>query len=246
MREHVRAFAPYVLGALTLNALRRLVGDDAATWSVTIGVPLMLGLLGGGALVRDRVDRWRTMRTLRQLPAARRLEALASFDPAMQALFANALALDGSEVTDGPVERFPFPLRRIGLLERAEIVVVAFGVAALLFVGFAEVGTVTTRWALLVVGILTLPAAIVLRSWHRRSCSVLEVSPFGIVEVTADGRRTRIGFAQSLILVNEPRWRRMQIGPAASDLRITLHYGRMGFFHLVDRVLEYGGFREAV
>ena len=243
MNERPQAILTIVLALLLLRALQTLGGSDAAAWVVILGVPLGHAAVWLARRISEAWDRWRATQMLRRLPHERRLQLLELVDEHTREVLRNGLARDGSEVSDGFVESFPFPARRIRLAEWLHTLTLAFGILALGLVGLTQGGSRTGRWVLTIAGTLTLPLSLILRRWQRTLRSVVEVSAFQLTVVHHDGTRMGIPFAQSLVLMNEPRWRRARIGPPDHPFRVTLHYGRMGFTRLIDRVVEYGGFR---
>ncbi len=81
--------------------------------------------------------------------------------------------------------------------------------------------------------------------WWRRArllASVLEVSPFAISEVAADGSRRTILWSQVGWLKGRPRRRRLEVLTLDGQAALHIHYELVGFYHAVGLVLEYGGF----
>lgn len=243
MNERPQALITIVLAFLLLRTLQAFGGSDGAAWIVIVGVPLGHVAVWLAARIYRAWDHWRATQILRRLPHERRLQVLELVDEHTREVLRNGLARDGSEVSDGMVESFPFPARRIRLTANLHTATLAVGIAALSLVGLTPGGSRQARWALAITGTLALPVSLILRRWQRTLKSVVEVSPFQLTVAYHDGKRLGLPFGQSLVLMNEPRWRRVRIGPPDHPVRVTLHYGRMGFTRLIDRVVEYGGFR---
>lgn len=218
------------------------VGDE--WWPYVLG----LAVLVQGTYV---LETWLERRAVRRLVAG-----LASLDPGTarasidriwlghaRRTLGQLLRAEGEVEREGMVERFPFT-RAYRRAADVRFWVLA-GAAASAFVLLLAVpgGRPWTGWLAWVAGsALTLAAG-----WQRRLTreldTVLEVSPFGLVELHPDGTRRRIPFDAPLLLRNRPRLRRMELARAdAPDRPIALHYARLGFVRLLDLVVEHGGF----
>src|SRR5262249_8497765 len=73
--------------------------------------------------------------------------------------------------------------------------------------------------------------------------TIIEGSPFRISEIAPDGSPRSLRFNRYPELPHEPKQSRFRLSPGRNEFGIVLDYRRMGFDRLVERVIEYGGFR---
>jgi hypothetical protein len=192
---------------------------------------------------------WRVRRVvhrLRSLGPDDRDEVLGQhIAPEARDFYAKRLAAEGSVEVDGAVERFPF-----SPVDRREAFALFWGAAAIATITLAVahgVGGVHVGWRRLalaagMLAVLTMP---VLSRRSYRLASIIELTPFAIIEVRADGRRRWLYWRQPLTLQNRRWLRRVDLAPQGSRDNIPLHYARVGFDRLIAIVLERGGFRHA-
>jgi hypothetical protein len=242
-REHAQFFFTFVLGFLGLRALQATFGPDTAVWILIFGMPIAYGIVGLSEWVATRIDDSQATSILRSLGKADRERVMAELDPTLQSRLRPGIEQDGSDSSEAGVERFPFPARSIAAAAWLHAVLLAAGVASLSAVSFTTLGH-RTRNVLLILGLLAIPSSLLLVRWQRRLRTVLEVSPFQITECSEDGHRIGIPFNQSLLLINQPRWRRMVLRPPESTYGLRLHYARMGYRRLIALVLANGGFKQ--
>ena len=100
------------------------------------------------------------------------------------------------------------------------------------------------REAALAIGMGAVVAMPVLSRRFYRLASVIELTPFAIIEVRADGRRRWLYWTQPLELRNYRWLRRLELAPQGGQGHIPIHYARIGFERLLAVVLERGGFRK--
>lgn len=144
---------------------------------------------------------------------------------------------------DGIVERFPF-----SPVDRRETLALFWFAAAIATITLAAVlgiGGVRQAWrgpALLIgiAGVVAIPA---LTRRLQRLVSVIELTPFAIIEVRADGQRRWLYWDQPLVLRNRRWLRRVDLAPQGTLEHISIHYARLEFDRLISLVLERGGFR---
>jgi hypothetical protein len=163
--------------------------------------------------------------------------------PEARDFYAKRLAAEGSVEFDGVVERFAF-----SPLDRREALALFWGAAAVAAItlaiarGLGGVGETWRGYALAIgmLAVLTMPAFS--RRFYRLA-SLIELTPFAIIEVRPDGRRRWLYWKQPLMLHNRRWLRRVDLAPRGSRDNIPLHYARVGFDRLIAVVLERGGFQ---
>lgn len=210
---------------------------------------LIFAALGVAVLVACIWVAWRFQRTVHRLrslaPDDRDAILGKYFSEESREFYASRLAKEGSVEADGMVERFPFsPLdrRESAILFLSLVVLAALALATALGLISAP-----SAWhsPSLAVGALAVAALPIVSRRLVRLESVLEVTPFGLVEVRGDGQRRWLYWGQPMVL-RPNRWlRRLELSPQGSNDHIPLHFGRVGFQRLVQVVLQRGGFDSA-
>jgi hypothetical protein len=155
------------------------------------------------------------------------------------------LAKEPDVEVSGVAERYPFPSMDKRLSARlywALTAVAAFLLASAL--GVVSLG-LAMRLVFLAVGVALVVGLAYLRQRERHLATILEVTPFAVAEIHPDGARRVILFNQPLQLRNRPRLGRVELRGTGDDRFIPLDYDRIGFQRALDRVLTFGGFREA-
>lgn len=237
-----------VVWALAVGALFGLWGSTPLGQRIDLFV-LMFALFGALFAVVALWTAWRVRRVahrLRSLAPDDRDEVLGQhMAPEARDFYAKRLAAEGSVEVDGVVERFPF-----SAVDRREALALFWGATTIATITLAVahgVGGVHEGWRglALATGMLAVLAMPVLSRRSYRLASVIEVTPFAIIEVRTDGRRRWLYWRQPLTLQNRPWLRRLDLAPQGSRDRIPLHYARVGFDRLIAVVLERGGFQHA-
>ncbi len=119
--------------------------------------------------------------------------------------------------------------------------------SGLAFLGVAFVGGWSLRESnalALLCAVAAFGAAYLLARRSRRVLTTLEVSKFGIAEVSGQTRRV-IPWNRGPLLRNRPLLRRFELSVAGTRQRILLDYSRLEFYRLLELVLELGGFLPA-
>lgn len=144
----------------------------------------------------------------------------------------------------GGAERYPFPVMDSRLVTRLYWALAA--VAAVLLASTLDFVALVggMRVAFLLLGGAFLVALAYLHRRARYLATMLEVTPFTLVEIHPDGSRRVIAFNQPLQLRNRPRLGRLELRAVGDATYIRIDYDRVGFQRLLDKVLTYGGFRE--
>ena len=214
----------YIIAFAVLQQVTRLAEDLHLRWQMRRGVQVLRSL--------DPDD------------AARILDRMWSGSP--RQYYRERLDAEGSIVRDGSTERFPFSptTQRETTIAYWCAAGATATVFAVLLIGGPGIPRFTGRTLWTVGGTLC-----VLAGWARgRSThleTVLEITPFGLAELTEDGARGRsVRWTQALVLRARPRLRRLDLH-SEDGVVIPLDYARIGFARLVALVLDYGHFFEA-
>ena len=237
--------ALYVIFVVTL-IWRGTVGIPEGYWPYTLAFAVLTGITRS---VERAADDLRLKRDVAYLTALDPDEAERTIGRMWSAYarrtYAQLLREEGAVERDGAVERFPYPAstRRTAVQLYWTSVGAALAAVALLF----TLGRGLPAWGgwLLWAGSALLAGSAAW--WRRRTrelAATLEISPFGLTAVAADGARRAVRWGQPLVLHNRPRRRRVEL--VAGDGRPPVHieYGLLGFVRLLRLVIEYGGFRE--
>jgi hypothetical protein len=193
-------------------------------------------------LLRQARAAWRIRRvvhTVRVLNSAGRAEVIGSFaDAEVRAAMARLVARHGEPEWRGPVRRFTFsPVdRRDTRILYWLTALLAVGVLGAGFSGRAN-GSVS----LVLAGALV-PALWLLQRRLAMLRQVLEISPFGVAEIIAEGRVRRMLFRHPLTLLNRPWRRRLELHPAGSRDFIGLPYSLVALEEAVELITRYGQF----
>ena len=153
--------------------------------------------------------------------------------------FRDAVDEAGQPVADGAIETFPFPATRIRENTIAFWLVAALAFAALVTVFTGRSLPSGAQWTLWTLGFLSagLLAAIMSRAKHLRSR--LEISPFALSLVAADGTRRTFQWSATLAARNHWWRRRVDVYCAGHAEPIPLDYGRLGFTRICGLVRRY-------
>lgn len=230
-----------VIVAVTLVAANRLLagGSWRMPWVVLTVVWLFVGVLW-------LVNYWmkdRAIRFLLRLDKEERKQALAEMSDGEVEREIRA-GLDEEPLSDNPppVERFPFPRR----MTRDVVFTYAIGVVAA--VSGIALGAFTASITLRLAGAATaLVAALttILVGFQKSKlfASAIEISPFAISQVWADGTRRTMLWREVWFLRNRPWLGRLDLLAADRRTGIHLHYDRVAFKRAFELVVDYGGFR---
>jgi hypothetical protein len=183
----------------------------------------------------------RYVRALRSLDPVRTERILKNmfWTPARQ-LYADRLQAEGQMESDGLVEHFPFSVRD----RRENTILFWFAVATTVLVLAAEFTPHAPRPILAGVAVAVLiPLLVWLRRVEKKLATVIVVSPFSIAEVHPDGRKRSLVLDGAMELRLNRRRSRVELSALGDREFIALDFGRLGFERLLDRVLDYGGFR---
>ena len=237
-----------VVWALVIGAVFWLWGSTPIGQRIDLFV-IIFALFGALVALMALWAAWRVRRAvhrLRSLAPDDRDEVLGQhIAPEARDFYAKRLAAEGSVEVDGVVERFPF-----SPVDRRETFALFWGAAAIATISLAVahgVGGVHQGWRglALAAGMLAVLTMPVFSRRSYRLASVIELTPFAIIEVRADGRRRWLYWRQPLTLQNRPWLRRVDLAPQGSRDHIPLHYARVGFDRLITVVLDRGGFQHA-
>ncbi len=229
-------FAPAVV-----CILRGDLGAAAVLYSAAWATIVALHVLSRALQVRQ------TLRNLRRLDPERRRAIVDNIRPFVaRTYYDQQLRIDGEPEIGTTVERYPFSPR-----ERREQELLYWAItliAAVVLLAQTLIAHVAT-WERLACGAVV--AACVAALWFLRRRSrhletVIEVSPFGLVEIHPDGQRRHLRFGIALQLrVNRRRSRAELAAVMAPNDIIALDFDRLGFNRLLERVIDWGGFRPA-
>src|SRR5207249_3176592 len=198
---------------------------------------VIFAVIGAVALLIYLWTEWRIRRVinrLRSLAPDDRDEVLGRhLTPEAREFYTKRLAAEGSIEFDGMVERFPF-----SAVDRREALALFWGAAAIGALTLAAalgIGGEQESWrapalAIGMIAVLGMPA---LSRRLYRLASVLELTPFAIIEVRADGRRRWLYWTQPLMLQNRPWLRGLDLVPQGAREHIPIHYARIGFDRLL-------------
>lgn len=237
-----------VVWALAIGAVLWLWGSTPLGARIDLFVSIF-ALFGALVALVAIWTAWRVRRVvhrLRSLAPDDRGEVLGRhIAPEARDFHAKRLAAEGSVEVDGVVERFPF-----SPVDRREAFALFWGAAAIATIALAVahgVGGVRegARGLALFTGMLAVLTMPVFSRRSYRLASVIELTPFAIIEVRPDGRRRWLYWRQPLTLQNRPWLRRVDLAPQGSRDHIALHYARVVFDGLIAVVLERGGFQHA-
>ena len=202
-----------------------------------LGIIVLLASLWAAWRIRGVINRLRSM-----APDERDEVIGRDLPPESREFYEKRLAAEGSVEFNGVVERFPF-----SSVDRRETIALFWGAASMGGITLAAalgVGDVQEAWRgpALVLGIASVVAMPVLSRRFQRLASVIELTPFAIIEVAGDGRRRWLYWGQPLLLRNRKWLQRADLAPQGASGHIPLHYSRIGFDRLIAEVLERGGF----
>ncbi len=181
------------------------------------------------------------IRALRSLDPVRSERILKNmfWTPARR-LYAERLQLEGQMESDGLVEHFPFSVRD----RRENGILFWLVVATTVLVLAAEFTPYAPRPILAGAAVAVLiPLLVWLRRVEKKLATVIVVSPFSIAEVHPDGRKRSLVLDGGMELRINRRRGRVELSPLGDREFIALDFSRLGFERLLDRVLDYGGFR---
>jgi hypothetical protein len=192
--------------------------------------------------------RWRwTVRQgvhrLRRLDPEHRERVVGSMWPSLvRQLYVERLRKEGGPERDGTIERFPFAHS-----DRRENTMLfwsatATAAAVLVIPVFVHDLSTAVGWAFLLLALVLVTIVARLRRRGRHLTTVLEVSPFGVSEISENDARRTIRWSEMLVLHNYPRRKRLELSRAGMMDFIALDYDRLGFERALGLVLEYGGF----
>ncbi len=206
----------------------------------------LFGIFGAIVLAANIRQAWRVRRVVHRLrsmaPDDRDQVLGRQLSPEVREFYERRLAAEGAVDVDGFVERFPF-----SRVDRRETLAVFWGATTIATVGLAVglgVSGLEERWRgpALVVGIGAVLVMFGLARRFQRLASVIELTPFAIIEVRADGCRRWLYWNQPLVLRKRGWLRRLELAPQGAPGHIAIDYGRVGFDRLVAVILERGGF----
>jgi hypothetical protein len=205
-----------------------------------------------GLLVLDAATRWlderRTIRHLNRLDPERRRAIVKNIRPYIdRTYYDQRLRHEGEPEVGGAVERYPFSpreRREQAFLYWAIVLIASLVLLVLMIVSHASI---MERGVSAVVVTACVAALWFLRNKGERLETILEVSPFGITEVHADGSRRHVSWDAALQLRVNGRRSRVELAPLGTNRDfIALDFDRLGFNRLMEHVIEYGGFRPAL
>jgi hypothetical protein len=186
---------------------------------------------------------WTIVWQLRQSSVEDRAQMLAALEPAKLRDEVEAiLSRDGTNESQGDVERFPFPFGLRRFATRTYWVMWALGLAMLAASAFVP-APLWLRCVPLVIAACCAYGAWLAGERERSYDSVIEVTPFRVSELFPDGRVHTVLLGRYLELHHEPKHKRLRLTAGSEDSGIALDYRRMGFGRLVDLVVQYGEFQ---
>lgn len=233
-------YLPVIISVALVAANRLLTGDTRRTFWISLGVVcIILGVVW-------LVTYWmkdRTIRFLLRLDIEERKQALAEMgDGEVEREIKEGL--DEEPVTEGqpPVERFPFPRRMTRDL------VITYAIGVLVALGGVTLAALTSSANLQLLGaaaalVAALTTIVVAMQRSKLLTSAIEISPFAISQVWADGTRRTMLWRDVLFLRNRPWLGRFELLAADRRTGIHLHYDRVAFKRAFELVVQYGGFR---
>jgi hypothetical protein len=187
----------------------------------------------------------RVINRLRSMAPEERDEVMGRhFSPEIREFYEKRLAAEGSIEFDGVVERFPFsPVERREAVSAFWGATIAAGI--MLSAALGLLGTPDAwRGLELFVGAIAVVAMPILTRRLERLSTVIEVTPFAIIEVRPGGQRRWLYWRQPLAIRNRRWLRRVELSPNGARDFIPLHYARVSFDRLLALVLERGGFKQ--
>ena len=188
---------------------------------------------------------WRTaVRAIRALsPDQRRAHLQRIWLSGTRQQLTGLVDAEGTVATEGAIERFPFArgARRAIL----SVFWIAAGGSALLQVTVIARAAHTSSflaWSLFAVSIVLALIAAWTRHRGQHMQTILEVGPFAVAELRADGTRRIIRWSQPLMLRARPRLRRLELSVMGQTDFIAIHYDRVGVLRALELILHRGRF----
>jgi hypothetical protein len=223
---------------LVISRLFPTIFDHADIRFVVVAL-LLLGAL-------TFIAYWFYSRTLQRLrewtPEMREAFFTRLHDAALGPQLRRDLARDLETYQSGEVERFGFApsLKR-------EATILYWLLASFVGMGILMTSRVgRPSWWLAggvaVVAVFAFIGLLHLMRWRRYLDTWLEISRFGLSEVWPDGSRRTILWNSQLLLLNQPRRKRVRVFFADTNEGICVHFRRTYYARAIRLVFEFGGF----